>query len=647
MKKILLTSLLIFLFTSAFSQGGQKWSASGNTTVASDFLGTNNNRALIFKTNGQQQMMLNSGGGLQVNNLAGNGKRLVFTDGFGNLIPFNLGLPGQYLDGSGSWINFPAIPPVLWMQNGSTIFYNGNVGINNPNPLFALDVNGDLSVSNNVYVGGTVLIGRQIRATTDMATPSLTADSINPTTIFMGPGRSIDGQTTINGDIIAQSKLTVQGNSIFSGNITVNGAATVGQLNISQSLNTPALITSRIKSSKVGADTAVHIGDSSITFFTYTNQTNPITGATGLSYDLLYSTISGNRIAIGGNNTVKALGFNAMAIGPSGAKAYGNNSMAIGPGAEADANFSMAIGRGAITTSSATSAMAIGYLVSNSKPNSLAIGFNSNLPTLFVGASTGNGTTGYVGIGTDNPQAPLEVTHVPSGSTLRIFTNGTGDITSSTSLSPHFGPLSTDNFSIFQGVPGSGKQRLFIAGGTGSTLIRTTDATTTGTSFKVVNDPVVTNQYGGNDIFVVSNDGVTTINTSSSNLSRSPFVITTSVPPFFGQNGSDNKLFEVTYRGAVYAREIFVSVNNFPDYVFSKEYKLTPLNEVENYLFKEKHLKNMPSAREVEKEGANLGEIQRVSVEKIEEIYLYMIEMNKKIEALQKENEDLKKRLKK
>ena len=55
----------------------------------------------------------------------------------------------------------------------------------------------------------------------------------------------------------------------------------------------------------------------------------------------------------------------------------------------------------------------------------------------------------------------------------------------------------------------------------------------------------------------------------------------------------------------------------------------------------------MPTASEVEKNGANLGEIQRVSVEKIEELTLYMIEMKKEIETLKKENAELKAAFKK
>ena len=99
--------------------------------------------------------------------------------------------------------------------------------------------------------------------------------------------------------------------------------------------------------------------------------------------------------------------------------------------------------------------------------------------------------------------------------------------------------------------------------------------------------------------------------------------------------------FKIKTSGQVYAREVIVkSVGlGFPDYVFDKSYKLTPLEEVKKYIESNHHLPNMPTAKEVEKDGANLGEIQRVSVEKIEELTLYMIEMKKELEKSQKEIE--------
>ncbi|MHB8261982.1 MAG: hypothetical protein ACYDEC_17120 [Bacteroidia bacterium] len=129
----------------------------------------------------------------------------------------------------------------------------------------------------------------------------------------------------------------------------------------------------------------------------------------------------------------------------------------------------------------------------------------------------------------------------------------------------------------------------------------------------------------------------------------SPFIISSTTQTQF----SDGKLFEVKPNGSVYSREVFVQVSAFPDYVFKKGYKLMPLDELEIYLLKNHHLPNVPSTKEIEEKGAPLGELQRVSLEKTEELYLYVIEMNKKqevqdkkIDALQKENTELKTKVK-
>ena len=78
------------------------------------------------------------------------------------------------------------------------------------------------------------------------------------------------------------------------------------------------------------------------------------------------------------------------------------------------------------------------------------------------------------------------------------------------------------------------------------------------------------------------------------------------------------------------------------DYVFAKDYKLQPLAEVESFINTNKHLPNMPSATELAKEGLDLGKMQAKQMEKIEELTLYLIQMGKKIETLEKQNELLK-----
>jgi hypothetical protein len=84
---------------------------------------------------------------------------------------------------------------------------------------------------------------------------------------------------------------------------------------------------------------------------------------------------------------------------------------------------------------------------------------------------------------------------------------------------------------------------------------------------------------------------------------------------------------------------------NWPDYVFHGQYKLPTLKEVEEYIQKNKHLPDVPTAAEVEKDGLDVGANQAILLKKIEELTLYLIEVNKKVEKLSQENEMLKVKL--
>ena len=105
--------------------------------------------------------------------------------------------------------------------------------------------------------------------------------------------------------------------------------------------------------------------------------------------------------------------------------------------------------------------------------------------------------------------------------------------------------------------------------------------------------------------------------------------------------------FKLAVEGKIGAREIQVTLANpFPDYVFASNYKLRSLSSLENYINQNKHLPNVPSATEVEKNGGvELGQMNTKLLEKVEELTLYIIEINKKVEKLEKENEAMKKRL--
>jgi cytoskeletal protein CcmA (bactofilin family) len=104
-----------------------------------------------------------------------------------------------------------------------------------------------------------------------------------------------------------------------------------------------------------------------------------------------------------------------------------------------------------------------------------------------------------------------------------------------------------------------------------------------------------------------------------------------------GSGQPNYKLLELTNNGILYTREVKVNAQNWPDYVFEKEYTLQPLAEVERYINEHKHLPNIPSAKEVETDGLNLGEMNKLLLQKVEELTLHLIEQQKRIEALERQ----------
>jgi len=96
--------------------------------------------------------------------------------------------------------------------------------------------------------------------------------------------------------------------------------------------------------------------------------------------------------------------------------------------------------------------------------------------------------------------------------------------------------------------------------------------------------------------------------------------------------------------GKIIAEELKVRLQtNWPDYVFAADYEKPTLKELEKEIKEIGHLPNIPSAKEVAKEGYHVGEMDVKLLEKIEELTLYLIEMNKEVQELKEENKTLKK----
>lgn len=86
---------------------------------------------------------------------------------------------------------------------------------------------------------------------------------------------------------------------------------------------------------------------------------------------------------------------------------------------------------------------------------------------------------------------------------------------------------------------------------------------------------------------------------------------------------------------------------NWADYVFEKDYDRNTIKEVEDYIQQNKHLPNVPSTQEVNDNGINMVEMDATLLRQIEELWLNMIDLNDKLTNLEKENKQLKKKLRK
>jgi hypothetical protein len=101
--------------------------------------------------------------------------------------------------------------------------------------------------------------------------------------------------------------------------------------------------------------------------------------------------------------------------------------------------------------------------------------------------------------------------------------------------------------------------------------------------------------------------------------------------------------YKLSVDGKIVTKSLFVTTVGWADYVFATNYSLKPLKEVESYILANHHLPNVPSATEVEQNGLDISDMQRIQMEKIEELTLYLIELKKENELLQQRVELLEK----
>lgn len=213
-------------------------------------------------------------------------------------------------------------------------------------------------------------------------------------------------------------------------------------------------------------------------------------------------------------------------------------------------------------------------------------------------------SSGNVGIGTTTPGANLVV-------------NGKARVVS--------------NLSVGTDADGPGFEQVYIAG-TNPTIgfndvtqglnQKLWEVIVNGGRFRILS---VIDGYGGiQEAFVITRSGLNINTTSFPNGN-------------VGIGTSDTKGYKFAVNGDAIFTKIKVKLfSAWPDHVFAKGYQLPPLAEVEKYIQKNRHLEGVPPAAEVEKEGVDVAQNQAALLKKIEELTLYIIEQNKRIESLER-----------
>jgi hypothetical protein len=313
-----------------------------------------------------------------------------------------------------------------------------------------------------------------------------------------------------------------------------------------------------------------------------------------------------------------AAGLNSTAIGTS-SSAAGQGSVAIGYATSAGQLYSTSIGSavsnnfafstviGATASATGNNATAIGYGVVASEGatiigNAMAggrvnVGSTNNLGAYYLSMAYGYSLTA-----TANNQLLLG-SNQPGYFTNEIRFNGINS-----NVATAYGPLQ------LRSLEGSGANiagqtfTVYAGGGTGTGA-------------------------GGDFAVYTAAPGAAG---SALNAYTDKFRVTAAGKVSIGASNTSDVDYKLFVDKGIKTQKVKVTQAGWPDYVFHQQYKLPSLIEVEKFIKANNHLPEVPSAKEIETDGLNLGDNQATLLKKIEELTLYAIDANKKIEQQQK-----------
>ena len=272
---------------------------------------------------------------------------------------------------------------------------------------------------------------------------------------------------------------------------------------------------------------------------------------------------------------------------------------------------------------------------------------------------------GRVGIGKNDPDAALDISTTVgygliSRGQMQIKGNTLNSGESLAIIRGYYNALPSDSYLLKVGIAGANNWERFVVRSEGNVAIGTTDI--------INNTKLTVNEVNGNrnlELRSNNDDSWMTFHDPGNNWYS------------MGMDFSDGKKFKInaggvlsgdntghfvmdgsgkialgtsvtsaarlTVVGGILTDEVTVeSISNGPDYVFEADYELSTLEEVEAYVKANKHLPEVPSAKEMEENGIELAQMNMLLLMKIEELTLYLIELKKQNDQLREDVEKIK-----
>jgi trimeric autotransporter adhesin len=424
------------------------------------------------------------------------------------------------------------------------------------------------------------------------------------------------GWNALSTNLVGNSNVAIGTNALLNNNSTLGSNVAIG--NYSMSTNTTGYSNTTVGNGSLSANTT---GFFNSAFGTGALITNTIGERnTAIGYQSLSLNLSGvQNTAIGSQTLYNNTGTSNTGIGSGSliGNTTGNGNTTIGATSGKDNTIGeyntyvgFNTGAGVTTGSNNTIIGARVIGLSTSLSNTIILADGAGTTRLYINNS------GNAGFGTNTPTTKLEINNGSAGSGLKFtqLTSTTNDKALSVDASGNVILVTT------AAVDGSSTK---VTAGTYTTV---TGTGTTTTPYVInANGPFINATLGTGNI----------INTNSGGVIIGTGITTT--PTGYNLYVSKGILTEKV-------KAALTTSSNWADYVFDKNYTLLPLASVEAYINKNKHLPGVPSAQQLVNEGGiDMNEMFAKQMEKIEELTLYIIDQNKKIETLQNEIKKIKK----